>query len=214
MNLKLIIGNPNYSSWSLRPWFLLKAFNIHFESTKISLAQENLREALLEYSPSAKVPVLLDRETAIWDSLAICEYINEIHLDGKGWPRLPKDRAMARVLTCEMHSGFFALRNNLPMNIRARRKVAISPAVAADIARIDEIWSAHHASGWLFETFSITDCFFAPVAFRFKTYGIELSDKASAYMEKLLSHPAATAWQKGAAEDHEILDVDEIGEAV
>lgn len=214
MNIKLVIGNQNYSTWSLRPWVLLKAFNVHFDVERISLADENLRETLLTFSPSAKVPVLIERDMTIWDSLAICEYINEVHLDGKGWPRLPKDRANARAITCEMHAGFNALRNAMPMNIRARRQVEITPDMAADIARVDDIWSAHHKSGWLFETFSIADAFYAPVALRFKTYGVELSTQATAYMEKLLSHPAVVAWEEESVDDKEIIDMDETGDDI
>ena len=214
MNLALIIGNQNYSSWSLRPWLLMKAFDVHFKSISASLGAANLREQLLAHSPSAKVPVLIERDTAIWDSLAICEYINEVHLDGKGWPQRPKERAFARAVTCEMHSGFQHLRSQLPMNIRARRQVVITPEVAQDIARIDAIFAAHHRSGWLFERFGIADCFYAPVVLRFQTYAIELSPKASAYMERLLAHPALVSWIEESTHDHEVLTDGEAGAAV
>ncbi len=214
MNVKLVIGNQNYSTWSLRPWLLLKAFNVHFEEVKVSLAEEGLRERLLEHSPTAKVPVLIERDLHIWDSLAICEYVNDVHLEGKGWPHTAKDRAKARAVTCEMHSGFVAVRGAMPMNIRAKRKVNITPAVAQDIARIEAIWADHHRSGWLFESFSIADCFFAPVAFRFQTYGVELNEAASQYQHKLLAHPAMALWVEAALAEDEILPVDEAGEPV
>jgi glutathione S-transferase len=214
MKVKLVVGNKNYSTWSLRPWLLLKAFNVHFEEVNVSLAQEGLRDRLLEHSPTAKVPVLIEREQHIWDSLAICEYVNDVHLDGTGWPHTAKDRALARSVTCEMHSGFFAVRGAMPMNIRARRKVDITPDMAKDIARIEEIWANHHRSGWLFETFGIADCFYAPVAFRFATYGVELNEAASQYMHKLLAHPALKTWVDAALLETEILPVDEAGEDV
>ena len=212
MNLSLVIGNQNYSSWSLRPWLLLKAFDVHFEEIKESLQSDGLRERLLKHSPTAKVPVLFEQEACIWDSLAICEYINDVHLDGTGWPHSPIERAKARAVTCEMHSGFFALRGAMPMNVRARRQVDMTDDIQKDINRIEQIWANHHRSGWLFETFSIADCFYAPVAFRFQTYGVELNDKASQYMHKLLSHPAVELWVEASKAEDETLWVDEVGE--
>jgi glutathione S-transferase len=211
MHLKLVIGNKNYSSWSLRPWVLLKAFDVHFIEENVTLADEGLRDRLLAFSPSARVPVMIERDLTIWDSLAICEYINDIHLDGKGWPHVPKERAKARAITCEMHAGFSALRSQLPMNIRAKRSVEMTPALEQDIARVDEIWRNHHRNGWLFETFSIADCFYAPVAFRFETYGIELSEEARNYQQKLLDHAALQAWRDGALSETETLACEEVG---
>lgn len=212
MNLSLVIGNKNYSTWSLRPWLLLKAFNIHFNEIYESLAETELRDRLLKYSPTARVPVLIERDLTVWDSLAICEYVNDVHLEGAGWPHTPKDRAKARAITCEMHTGFNALRGAMPMNIRAKRTVPITPEMAQDIARIEEIWANHHRSGWLFERFSIADCFFAPVAFRFETYDVQLSEAASQYQHKLLSHPALKSWVDDALKETEIVDADEAGE--
>ncbi len=212
MNLKLVIGNQNYSTWSLRPWLFLKAFNMHFEEQKISLAEAGLRERLLAHSPTAKVPVLIERDLHIWDSLAICEYVNDVYLEGKGWPHTPKERAKARAITCEMHAGFSALRSAMPMNIRAKRSIKITPAVAQDIARVEEIWANHHKSGWLFESFSIADCFYAPVAFRFATYGITVSKAATAYQQKLLAHPKMEEWVEAALAEDEIIPADEAGD--
>jgi len=211
MNIKLVIGNQNYSTWSLRPWLLLKAFNVHFEEVSESLNANQLSERLLAHSPSAKVPVLIERDLVVWDSLAICEYVSEIHLEGKGWPHTAKNRAKARAITCEMHSGFSALRNAMPMNIRAKRKIAIDAAIQQDIQRIDDIWSNHHRSGWLFETFSIADCFYAPVALRFETYGVELSERARKYQHKLLAHPALKEWSDSAMKETEVVEQDEAG---
>jgi len=211
MNIKLVIGNKNYSSWSLRPWLLLKAFNIQFLEISESLQPDDLRERLLVHSPAGKVPVLIEPDVLVWDSLAICEYVCDVHLDGKGWPHTAKDRAKARAICCEMHSGFNALRNALPMNIRAKRKVDLSAAVAIDIARIDAIWSDHHRTGWLFDSFGIADCFYAPVALRFETYNIKLSPAARAYQVKLLAHPALRLWIEAALAETDVVAADEAG---
>lgn len=212
MTLTLIIGNQNYSSWSLRPWLLLTAFNLEFATKKVWLSKPCFKQQLMEYAPIARVPVLLDQGYCVWDSLAICEYVNEKYLAAAAWPVVAEERAHARALCCEMHSGFAALRDALPMNIRAQRTVAITAAVAQDIERIERIFSAHHPSGWLFEHFGITDCFFAPVALRFKTYDIHLSAKATAYMTKLLAHPSLQSWIKAALQEEAIIAEDEAGE--
>ncbi|TCS43876.1 glutathione S-transferase family protein [Reinekea marinisedimentorum] len=212
MNITLVTANKNYSTWSLRPWLLLKAFKVHFNEVYESLNGDDLRERLLKHSATAKVPVLVENSVTIWDSLAICEYVSEVHLEGQGWPKSPIARAKARAITCEMHSGFSALRNAMPMNIRARRRIEMTADIERDIARIDEIWSAHHASGWLFEEFSIADCFYAPVAFRFETYGVKLSEAATQYQHKLLAHPAMVAWKEKALAETEIVAMDEAGE--
>jgi glutathione S-transferase len=211
--MKLIIGNKNYSTWSLRPWFFMQAMGVEFEEQLVSLKGDNLKVSLGKFSASAKVPVLVDNDLTVWDTLAICEYLNEQYLQGRGWPKEIADRALARSLTCEMHSGFSAVRNELPMNIRAKRRVTLSDAAKADLVRIDNIWSAHHLqSGWLFETFSIADAFFAPVALRLPTYGIELSELATKYQQKLLSHPKILEWVNNAKKESEIVESDEAGE--
>ncbi|WP_320824327.1 glutathione S-transferase family protein [Reinekea sp.] len=211
MNIKLVIGNKNYSTWSLRPWLLLTAFDIHFEEIHESLHPDALRDRLLAHSPAGKVPVLIEPDVLVWDSLAICEYVSDVHLDGKGWPHTAKNRAKARAICCEMHSGFNALREALPMNIRAKRRVALSAALKIDIARIDTIWSEHHRAGWLFERFGIADCFYAPVALRFETYNIDLSPAARAYQLKLLAHPALQLWIEAARAETEVVAADEAG---
>ena len=160
--MQLVIGNKNYSSWSLRPWLLLKAFDVPFEEQNISLiglGTQELTSRLRQFSPSAKVPVLIDGERVIWDTLAICEYVSEQYLSGQGWPSEATDRARARVVAAEMHSGFSAMRNALPMNYRAKRQIELTDEVLADIKRIDEIWSECQSkdvnSAWLFGEFSI-----------------------------------------------------------
>ena len=215
--MKLVIGNKNYSSWSLRPWLLLSEFKIAFEEAQELLGQENLRQRLMQYSPTCKVPVLIDNGITIWDSLAICEYISETYLHGKGWPDARDARAQARAVSAEMHSGFYALRNEMPMNCRARRKITRSEAVSQDISRIDQIWSDcrndHAQDGpWLFGPFSIADCMYAPVALRFLTYGIEISAAGQAYMNSILANQHLRNWLSAAQQETEYLPVDETGE--
>ena len=217
--MQLVIGNKNYSSWSLRPWLLLKAFDVPFEEQNVSLIGLGTRELsdhLRQYSPAAKVPVLIDEDRVLWDSLAICEYISEQYLSGRGWPSEAGDRARARAVTAEMHAGFSAVRNALPMNCRAKRQVELTDEILADVKRIDEIWSDRlpkdSKSPWLFGDFSIADCFYAPVAFRFKTYEIELSAEALGYMTKLLTHPAVEDWLHDALLEIEVIVEDEAGE--
>ncbi|MDX2494291.1 MAG: glutathione S-transferase family protein [Desulfuromusa sp.] len=214
--MKLVIGNKNYSSWSLRPWLLLSAFNVEFAEIQESLVQEGIKERFAKYSPSCKVPVLLDGDLNIWDSLAICEYISEKYLQGKGWPEDIKRRAEARAICAEMHSGFMGLRNEMPMNCRASRKLEISTAATADISRIDAIWSFYTEQNsslgpWLFGKFSIADCFFAPVAFRFSTYGASLSETAQKYLSLLLTHKNVVEWKEAAKAETEIIPRDEAG---
>ena len=212
--MELVIGNKNYSSWSLRPWLLLSYFNIPFEETRIPLAQARTHELLAEYSPSFKVPVLIDNDLIVWESMAICEYINETYLNGQAYPAPIKDRALARAYCSEMHAGFSALRTELPMNIRAMRRVKISDKCEHDIHRIDGMWQDalnRHDGDFLFGNFSIVDCMFAPVATRFATYNIEVSDTSLAYMDALLSLPAMQAWSASATNEQEVIAASEVG---
>ena len=214
--LKLVIGNKNYSTWSLRPWLMLSAFAVEFEEVHESLHAQGLSERLGKHSPSNKVPVLIDGEICIWDSLAICEYLSETRLNSEGWPESPKARAEARAISAEMHSSFVALRAELPMNCRVRRKVDLSQAALADVAHIDAIWrrcrQQYGRTGpWLFGQFSIADCFYAPVALRFSTYGIPLSKESQSYMDAVLDHPCIIDWVKAACAETEIVKQGEAG---
>ncbi len=222
--MKLIIGNKNYSSWSLRPWLMLEAFDMKFEEQKLSLFTEDFYVQLAKHSPAGKVPVLIDTDTpehtVVWDSLAICEYISERHLGGKGWPESADDRAKARALSCEMHSGFTALRSEMPMDCRAKKKLSLPVEVEAllneDIRRIDKLWSEqltqHQSEGpWLFGKFSIVDCMYAPVVLRFVTYGVEVSPMSQQYMQTMLQFPAIKLWLKAALEETEVVGEDEAG---
>lgn len=214
MSLTLVIGNKNYSTWSLRPWLFLSAFNIEFTELNESLMDHELNKRLSQYSPTAKVPVLINNTVAVWDSLAICEYVNDAFLNGQGWPSDLTERAKARAITCEMHAGFNEVRSKMPMNIRAKRRIDSDPALEKDIQRIDKIFSDATPNGWLFDKFSIADCFFAPVALRFLTYGVSLSETATAYQERLLAHPSVQQWVKAALQETEIVPIDEAGEPV
>lgn len=204
---KLVIGNKNYSSWSMRPWLLLKSFDIPFEEINIALYQDNTAEKLGPYSPSLKVPALVHNETTVWDSLALCEYISEQLLDGKGWPANPKKRAGARSVCAEMHAEFPNLKKDWPMNCKASVGLFVSEKIEDEIARIDAIWSCcrrkYGIDGrYLFGKFSIADCMFAPMAICFQSYGAKLSQDAQAYADTLLAHPNVQEWiQQGRAEE-------------
>lgn len=193
---------------------LLATFNLDFEEVKASLKAEGLSERLGQYSPTSRVPVLIDGDLTVWDSLAICEYVSERYLAGKGWPSDMAKRAEARAVCAEMHSGFAGLRSEMPMNCRALRKVDASALTLRDIARVDDIWAkgmAENDGPWLFGDFSIADCFYAPVVMRFKTYGVSLSAGAEKYQEFFLQHDVLNTWVEAAKQETEIVPEDEAG---
>ncbi|MDZ7652757.1 MAG: glutathione S-transferase family protein [Burkholderiaceae bacterium] len=213
--MKLVIGNKNYSSWSLRPWLALKMAGIEFDEVRIPLDQPDTKSKILRYSPTGKVPCLIDGRLTVWDSLAICEYVNETHAQGGLWPADRATRATARAITAEMHSGFAALRTHLSMDIRARKPARGAEAqrlagVQADIERIVALWTAAlDASGgpMLFGEFCIADAFYAPVVTRFVTYGVALPPLLAAYSDRVLSLPPMQAWVAAAqAEVEELTD--------
>lgn len=214
---RLVIGNRNYSTWSLRAWLFLRHHGIEFDETRLALDTEAFRQAIGNYSPSGRVPVLIHGSVRVWDSLAICEYVSDVFDGVHGWPEDPAARAEARSAVCEMHSGFAALRDELPMNCRARdRRVDPSPQASHDIGRIQTIWSemrSRFGSGgpWLFGRFSIADSMFAPVAMRFLTYGVPLQDAAQIWMTEMLAHPAIREWIAAAEQEPEIIAADEKG---
>ena len=201
----LVIGNKNYSSWSLRPWLLLRRFGIAFDEVKLPLDTPEFYARIVEYSPAGRVPVLVDGEVHVWDSLAICEYANEYFLDGRGWPAERAARGWARAISAEMHSGFAALRTNMPMDVRKHVPApALSADTVKDIARIRSLWrearERHAAQGaFLFGAFSIADAMYAPVALRFVSYSVDLGAVERAYVDALLALPAMRDWLAEAA---------------
>ncbi|WP_070964426.1 glutathione S-transferase family protein [Vibrio sonorensis] len=212
--MQLFIGNQNYSTWSLRAWLIFSQYELKVDVIKLQLCTDDFYKALQEVTPTAKVPTLVDQDLVVWDSLAILEYVNERYLDGKAWPTAFAERAKARAIAAEMHSGFFSIRNELPMNIRARRKVELSEGALKDIARIDAIWAEQmslYPDGWLFGEWSIADAMYAPVALRCLTYGIELSDAAKIYQQKVLNSESLKKWLHEASLETEIVEEDEVG---
>ena len=198
--LKLVIGSKTYSSWSLRPWLLLRYHNVAFREIPIALNQPDTKKRIAEYSPSGRVPVLLNGPEKIWESLAICEYAAETLKLPSAWPADVTLRFQARSLACEMHSGFADLRRELPMDCRrAPSPQSYSSAVAADIARIRQIWrgcrQTHAKSGdWLFGKFGIVDAMFAPVVLRLHTYSVPVDGLERDYMTTVLHLPALREW--------------------
>ncbi|MBV8664900.1 MAG: glutathione S-transferase family protein [Burkholderiaceae bacterium] len=201
--LKLVIGNKNYSTWSMRAWVAMTAFNIPFEEVNISLKQPETSSQILQYSTSGRVPVLVAGETVVWDSLAICEYLAEQFPEKNMWPQDVDDRAMARSICAEMHSGFGALRSAMWMNIRASFPgKGRTPEAQADIGRIGEIWEDCLAKSgphdFLFGDFTIADAYFAPVVMRFRTYAVSLAPVLQSYVDRVAAHPAVEKWIAGA----------------
>ncbi len=201
--MQLVIGNKNFSSWSLRPWLGLKVAGIEFEEILLPLYEPDARSQRLAFSPTGKVPLLIDGDLRVWDSLAIAEYVAEKFPDRGLWPSDVAARAMARSICAEMHAGFSAVRNALGMDIRARLQVEITPEVQAEIGRIVALWiecrSRFGAGGpFLFGQFSWADAFYAPVVTRFVTYSIPLPPVAQAYADTILTLPALQEWTAAA----------------
>lgn len=207
----LVIGNKNYSSWSLRPWLLLRHHGVDFEEVRLPLDTPAFAREVGAWSPARTVPAMRHGELALWDSLAICEYANEAFLDGAGWPRDRAARATARVASAEMHAGFAALRTRMPMNCRRRMHgLALSAEVRREVERVLAIWRDCRArfggdGPFLFGGFSIADAMYAPVALRFRTYGIEADDNARAWTAALLGLPALQEWLQAAEAEPESL---------
>jgi len=205
--LKLVIGNKNYSSWSMRPWLALRANDIPFDEVFIPLYTDDPadKDRILSFSRAGKVPTLVDGDVTVWDSLAIIEYLAEKFPEKKLWPEDPASRAHARSISAEMHSGFAALRNECGMNLhRPIRAVALSDDARANVARIQQIWSECHqryGGPFLFGAFSAADAMYAPVVHRFRTYAIEVAPSARHYFDAMLSQPAFQQWtREGLAE--------------
>jgi glutathione S-transferase len=222
MSLQLYIGNKNYSSWSLRPWVLLTQAGIPFEEKMVRFdafdPQSTFKSVVNAISPVGKVPVLVDDGFAIWDTLAIAEYLAERFPDQQLWPAGAQARARARSLCAEMHSGFSALRNHCPMNIEAslpevgRIVWRDQAGVRADLARIEAMWTsllAEHGGPMLFGRFSIADAYYAPVCSRIRTYALPVSPAVAAYVDRVHQLPAMRAWTEHALAEHDFVDFDE-----
>lgn len=211
--LTLVIGNKNYSSWSMRAWLLLRWLGREFDEVIIPLYGPGSRAAVLKLSPSGLLPVLIDGELAIWDSLAIAIHLGDG--DARVWPAGAAQRAFVRSACAEMHSGFGALRSAMPHNARGRdRHVPETPALRADVDRVARIWNEgqeRFGGPWLAGEFGIGDIFYAPVASRFRTYGVGLSGPAGTYGEALLAHPLVQRWFDEGREEEEVVAEAEVG---
>ena len=222
MALQLYIGNKNYSSWSMRPWVLLTGAGIPFEEKMVRFdsfdAQSAFKSVVAAINPVGKVPVLVDDGFAVWDSLAIAEYLAERFPDKQLWPADARARARARSVCAEMHSGFTALRSHCSMNIEAslpevgRILWRDQAGVRADIARLEAMWTgllAEHGGPMLFGDFGIADAYFAPVCSRIRTYALPVSPTVAAYVDRVHQLPAVQAWVQQALAEHDFIDFDE-----
>jgi len=201
--LKLVIGNKNYSSWSMRPWLALRASDIAFDEVFIPLYTDKAdKDRILSFTLSGKVPALIDGDVTVWDSLAILEYLAEKFPEKKLWPQDSASRAHARSISAEMHSGFAALRNECGMNLhRPVRAIALSDDARANVARIQEVWTEchrRHGGPFLVGAFSAADAMYAPVVHRFRTYAIEVLPGARHYVDAMMSLPAFQQWTREA----------------
>jgi glutathione S-transferase len=214
MALHLIIGNKNYSSWSFRPWLAMKVGGIAFDETVISLEAKDFKQRITALSRAGRVPVLIDGDVRIWESLAILEYLAEKFPTAALWPADANARAWARAIASEMHAGFQPLRRHLPMNVaRPVKRRAFDDGAAADATRIDEIWSECRATfggPFLFGRFGAADAMYAPVVSRFHTYAVEVGAAARSYMSAVMALPAWSEWRSAARREPWLLPHDEV----
>lgn len=209
--MQLVIGNKNYSSWSLRPWLLLRQANIPFEEIRIPLYRPDTKSQLARYSQWGRVPVLVDGAVTVWESLAICEYIAERYPEQALWPRDPHARAVARSVSAEMHAGFAGLRRELSMDCRSiHADVPLTEATRKEIDRIETVWSEcrtrfGHKGAFLFGDFSIADAMYAPIALRGQTYQIPWTETSRRYVDTLIALPALQSWLTDAHSETERL---------
>lgn len=211
----LVIGNKTYSSWSLRPWLFMRHFDVEFDEIVLPLDTPEYFRRIPDYSPTGRVPVLLVDGDRVWDSLAICETVNERWLGGRGWPADPRARAAARSAACEMHSGFAALRAQMPMNCkREPRAPHWDEAASRDIARVEAIWRELRGrfggdAGFLCGDFGIVDAMFAPVCIRLRGYGPPIAEDSRDYLARVLDLPAMREWQAAAEAEPARVEADE-----
>lgn len=215
-SLTLVIGNKNYSSWSMRPWMALTMAGIPFEEVMIQLDQPRTKAEITSHSKAGRVPVLHHGKLTVWESLAILEYLAEAFPESALWPKTRAARALARAVSNEMHGGFSALRNACPMNLRRPKKsLMLSDAVKADVQRIEYIWRECRATysrngKFLFGKFSNADSMFAPVVTRFDTYDIKVAKDTRHYMDNIMATPAFKKWKDAALQETWILPHDEV----
>jgi len=215
MALRLIVGNKNYSSWSLRPWIAMTVAGIPFEEEVVPLHTPDFKQRVGALSPTGQVPVLIDGDVRVWESLAILEYLNDAFPQARLWPDDKSARAHARVLANEMHAGFVPLRRACPMNLwRPVTAPALAADVRANIARIDAMWTdcrARFGAGgpFLCGAFTAADAMYAPVVSRFHTYGIAVGPASRAYMDAVMALPAWRAWRDAALQEPWVLPHDE-----
>ncbi len=217
-DLTLVIGNRNYSSWSLRAWLAMREVGLEFKEEVIPLDLPNTAERIAAHSAAGRVPVLHDGGLVVWDTIAIIEYLAEAYPGPRWWPAGAEARAVARAVSAEMHAGFAALRNELPMNVRAAdRRVGISPECRANIGRIRQIWTDCRErfgqdGDFLFGDFSAADAMFAPVVSRFRTYGIEVDDAVGAYADAVWQTPGMRWWRAASADESFTIPEAELGQ--
>ncbi len=209
--LTLVIGNKNYSSWSLRPWIVLTHFKIPFNEVLIPLALPESKKQVLKYSPTGKVPLLKYGKITVWESLAICDYVADLFPKKNMWPKDPAKRAYARSVASEMHAGFFNLRKACPMNVKKRTTINLTPEVEKDIKRITTMWDdARKRFGkggdFLFGDFSIADAMYMPIVARFRTYNISVGKSARKYMDTMLNLPAFKEWEHAALKETWVIE--------
>lgn len=214
--LTLVLGTRNYSSWSLRPWLLMRHLGIEFTERVLHFDTDEFRREVPRLSPTGRVPVLLHGELSVWESIAICEYVSEL-AGGRGWPEERAARAHARATAAEMHAGFGALRSQCPMNVRARgRRVPSTPELEHDLRRIDMLWSECRtrfgASGpWLYGRYSAADAMYAPVALRVATYDLQVGTVAAGYVATVLGDPLLEPWLDAAGGEDVVIPHEEVG---
>jgi glutathione S-transferase len=214
-SLTIAVGNKNYSSWSLRAWLALEQTGAPYQEVVVPLGLPVTRSSILAQSPSGRVPALRHGDVLVWDSLAIAEHLAEAFPEARLWPHDRAARATARSVSAEMHSGFAGLRSAMPMNVRARFPgYGRTPASLQDIERVRALWSdcrSRFGTGgpYLFGCFSIADAMYAPVVFRFRTYGVALDPGQQAYFDAMLAHPGMQKWAQAAEKEPWTLDDDE-----
>jgi len=215
-DLTLVIGNKNYSSWSLRPWIFLKQFNVDFKEKRVALFTNNTDQQLESYGSNFKVPVLQQDDLTIWDSLSILEYVSERFLQGKGWPARIEARAFARSMSAEMHSSFTALRKEMPMNCRKKFEgITFSKTALEDVERIKQLWNQCHQlygndGPWLAGQFSIVDAMYIPIVLRLHGYNIKLEGFSKEYVSTVLANKFVREWVHDGEKETEVIAEDEI----